>query len=74
MNMRDCDLDDVFADEFGRLWRCVGLFREPTVRLEPLDTPDQGGRSALFGGVSGMMWDGFKKIYSPEKRPKDQAQ
>jgi hypothetical protein len=57
---------DVFVDRQGKLWRVVGVWTEPTVIMEEIE--EQHG-TRLHGGVSGMMWDGFKRIWRKEDEP-----
>lgn len=64
---------DVYVDANGTLWRVTSICREPTVNVESVEpegytVDDQSGewefvRTKKGGGVTGLMWDGFKRIY-----------
>jgi len=68
MSVHDAELGDLYTDESGKLWRVVGLCREPTVHVQEVEslTPDSPVKQS--GGVSGLMWQGFKRIHRPEKQ------
>lgn len=90
MSVHDAEPMDIYADAQGKLWRCVGICREPTVIFEEVEghTPDPVpaylmNQSALTnanatpprvpiikdrqsGGVTGIMWEGFKRIWRVE--------
>lgn len=66
MSVHDAEIGDVYADEHGKLWRVVALFREPTVRVQEIEKiGDYPVPVSKFGGVSGYMWTGFKRIHRP---------
>jgi len=93
MSVHDAEPGDIYADGQGKLWRVVGICREPTVTVEEVEpsghSSDQpsilglgaaqamvGGitspkgsfiRQRKGGGISGLMWDGFQRIWR-EKR------
>lgn len=56
---------DVFVDEAGRIWKVMSKCDEPSVYMECLEkaASEREGESSMRGGVSGRMWDGFKRIY-----------
>lgn len=88
----DAETGDIYADPAGKLWRVVGVCREPTVIVEEVepsghtsDPPETTLGSVLLtapalvgstrgqfirrrqsGGVAGLMWDGFRRIFRPE--------
>lgn len=65
MSVHDAEPADVYADANGKLWRVVGTCREPTVIVEEVepDPINHGRKIRQSGGVSGLMWNGFKRIY-----------
>lgn len=73
MSIHDSKPGDIYADKNGKLWRVVGIWSDPTVRVEevePTHHPDgpepaipYGEKRAMFGGVGGCMWSGFTRIY-----------
>lgn len=71
MSVHDAEPMDVYADATGKLWRVVGVCGEPTVIVQEIEssTPETPVRQS--GGVSGCMWQGFKRVFRPEK-PKPQ--
>lgn len=65
--VRDAMPRDIYVDECGTLWRCVGTCSEPTVYFEEVDPSlPLNTRARKSGGVSGLMWGGFKRIWRPE--------
>ena len=69
MSLHDANSGDVYRDPQGRLWQVLGYWSEPTVRMVPLLPDVHTGwekREPMFGGVSGLMWEGFTKL---EPRP-----
>lgn len=55
---------DIWEDPSGQQWNCVGKWQEPTVMME---TPELRGCIAenpvrKFGGISGIIWHGWKLI------------
>jgi hypothetical protein len=70
--MRDAELDDVYVDGAGKLWRVVGICGEPTVIAQEVESTTPESPVTMRGGVSGFMWDRWKRIHRPEKK-KDYA-
>jgi hypothetical protein len=56
--VRDAKPGDIYVDSDGRLYRVTGIFQTPTVEMTQIE-----GEKRLFGGVGGLMWQGFKRIY-----------
>ena len=54
---------DVYVDDKGQVWRVEWVCREPTVGMVKLHAPDEEPNKAS-GGVSGLIWDCFRRIYS----------
>lgn len=71
MSVHDAKLDDLYVDDAGKLWRVVALCGEPTVHVQEVETmmPDSPVRRS--GGVSGLMWRGFKRIHRPDEKKPD---
>jgi streptogramin lyase len=75
MDIRDAKSGDVFVDKDGKLWRVTGVWLEPTVEaveIEPKALSSMPGCRPLrgktqFGGVSGAMWSGFKRIWRKDE-------
>lgn len=70
MSVRDAEPGDIYADFNGKLWRVTGTCSEPTVYVEEVE-PFCGEAGSVWqkvrrsGGVSGLMWQGFKRIFRP---------
>jgi hypothetical protein len=74
-DVRDANPGDVFVDSIGRLYRVVKFTcHEPTVHMEAIEKLSTDGNEflsdRLHGGVSGLMWDGFKRIYPTKEETK----
>lgn len=54
------NLGDVYTDAAGGLWRVVGLLSEPSVTMISMVT--EGASATMTGGVTGAMWNGFKRL------------
>ena len=67
MSVHDAEPNDVYADAEGKLWRVMGICGEPTVIVQEIEssTPETPVRKS--GGVSGLMWHGFKRVFRPDK-------
>ncbi|WP_156936683.1 hypothetical protein [Chelativorans sp. J32] len=56
---------EIYEDENGDRWLVTGLYLEPTVEMQRIEarwSDEQPGPMKQFGGVSGLMWKGFRKI------------
>jgi len=62
MSVHSAKLNDLYADEGGKLWRVVGLCGEPTVTVQEIESETPLTPVRQSGGVSGAMWLGFKKL------------
>lgn len=71
MSVHDAEPNDVYADFDGKLWRVIGTWDEPVVHVEEIEqtcpTTD-GSKTRKLGGVSGLMWTGFIRIFRPIKQ------
>jgi len=67
MSVHDAELGDVYVDDAGKLWRVVGICGEPTVIAQEVETLTPESPVKKSGGVSGFMWNGFKRIHRPLK-------
>jgi len=65
MSVHDAEPNDVYADADGKLWRVVGVCGEPTVIVQEIETQTPDSPVRRSGGVSGLMWQGFKRIHRP---------
>lgn len=72
MSVHDAKPGDVYADRYNKLWRVKYTCPEPTVSMEEIE-PSRGGGlissvmghqppETKTGGVSGLMWEGFRRI------------
>lgn len=70
MSVHDAEPGDIYIDAHGDVWKVVGICKEPTVTMDYLG--ESGAKEArdrlsrLSGGVGGLMWNGFKRIYRKE--------
>lgn len=67
--------NDVFVDVDGKLWRVISICGEPTVSMREIECTEQIRAGKTFyppvekrGGISGQMWEGFKRIYEQPER------
>lgn len=65
MSVHDAKPGDIYADEQGKLWRVVGIFSEPTVQVQEIEPATPESPVKRLGGVSGLMWNGFIRIFRP---------
>lgn len=65
MSVHDAKPGDIYVDASGKLWRVVGVFGEPSVIVQEVEPAVVESPVTQTGGVSGLMWHGFKRIYSP---------
>ena len=64
-DIRDAKPHDVYADAKGNLWRVIGVCGEPTVILQEIEPDADIEPIQLSGGISGQMWQGFRRILRP---------
>lgn len=65
--IHDAEPTDVYIDPQGKLWRVVGVVGEPSVIVQEVETGTPESPVRQSGGVSGLMWCGWKRIHRPEK-------
>lgn len=63
--MHDALPNDVYVDANNRLWRVVAICGEPTVIVQEVESVSPETPVRMNGGVSGLMWRGFKRIHRP---------
>lgn len=66
MSVHDAEPGDIYADSRGKLWRVAGTCHEPTVIMREIERPDHvcgAPFQQLSGGVSGVMWKDWKRIF-----------
>lgn len=73
MTVHDAKSMDLYTDAGGKLWRCVGTCSEPTVYMEEVEPRPNGvmtfaEKQRVSGGVTGLMWTNWKRIYRPEEQ------
>lgn len=71
MTVRDAEPMDVYVDANNRLWRVVGIWREPVVHMQAIEGADEPlapglTRAEITAGVSGLLWNGFTRIHRPK--------
>jgi hypothetical protein len=69
MSVHDAAPGDIYVDEHGKLWRVVGIVGEPSVIVDEIETRSPDSPVQRTGGVSGLMWNGFKRIHRPAPSP-----
>lgn len=74
MSVNDAQPQDVYADASGKLWRVVSICGEPTVCVQEIETTTPDSPVRKTGGVSGYMWQGFKRVFRPDPRTEKPAQ
>ena len=67
MSVHDAEPNDVYVDEDGKLWRVLGTCGEPTVIVQEVEPLAPDSPVKLSGGVSGLMWRGWKRIHRQPK-------
>jgi hypothetical protein len=70
--VRDAKPGDVYVDSNGDLWRVQWTCASPTVGVVPLTdsaypNSNSPGTEAMSGGVEGLLWEGFKRVYRRER-------
>lgn len=72
MSVQGWNVGEIYEDKHGGRWLVTSGCREPTVtmqRIMPIWGDNPIAPSSQTGGVSGLIWDGFKKIAdAPEPR------
>jgi len=64
MTIHDAEPGDIYVDDSGKIWRCISICPEPTVKFVEIEQT-QGAQARLSrdGGVSGLMWKGWRRIW-----------
>lgn len=63
--VQDAEPGDVYVDAKGTLWRVIGSCHEPTVIVQSIENDSIAEAKRMSGGVSGVMWQGFTRIWRP---------
>lgn len=61
--MHDAKLGDIYIDAQNKLWRVRGRCDQPMVFLEEVEPAENATKRELAGGIDGLMWNGFKRIW-----------
>lgn len=72
--MRDAKPGEIYQDQCGKRWLVTHCYTEPTVGLQEIRPllRDEDRPGQMFGGVSGLMWNGFVKLHdAPPADPPD---
>lgn len=63
-DIQDAHVGDLFVDKSGRPWTIVGVCQEPTViAVRMTFTGDDRPEERIHAGVSGLLFDGFKRVW-----------
>lgn len=65
MSVRGANPGEIYEDDEGHRWLVTSVCNEPTVGMQRIEPRWHDGGPAPFsqrGGVSGLMWKGFRKI------------
>lgn len=77
MTLPQVNVGEIYEDAQGNRWIVSHHYDEPTVgmsQLIPYYSGDPVAPPKMFGGRSGFMWNGFKKIAdAPVSRPTTKA-
>lgn len=66
MTVHDAQPGDIYTDANNKLWRVIGYCEEPSVIVQEIEPSlPLDGKAQKRGGVSGLMWAGFKRIFRP---------
>lgn len=73
MSIRPQVPGEIYEDKKGNRWLVVTVCNEPTVRMQrihPVWDSDSPPPESQHGGMTGLMWDGFKKVLdAPRDEP-----
>ena len=58
--MIDAKPGEIYVDKEGKRWRVYGICREPMLFVEEDEPSPPNPVVRKMGGVSGIMWEGFK--------------
>lgn len=61
---------EIWEDANGQRWLVIGMWDEPTVTMQAIHQQwDENGTppARKHGGVSGLMWHGFRKVLDAPK-------
>ena len=68
--LADAKPGDIYADANGKLWRVAWCCDQPMVHMDAVEQSQQYHGTGIVehqqGGISGCMWDGFKRIWRKE--------
>lgn len=65
MSVHDAEPQDVYADKNGKLWRVYYYCSQPTVGVIEIEPAEGCEPARMSGGISGLMWNGFTRIFRP---------
>ena len=74
MSIRPESPGEIYEDRTGQRWFVVSLCNEPTVTMQQIQ-PHWGENwpapNKQSGGITGLMWDGFRKVLDASSPAKD---
>lgn len=67
MSVHGAEPSEIYEDKHGARWLVVSVCNEPTVRMQRIEGVwrEHSTPEVMAGGVSGLMWSGFKKVLGP---------
>lgn len=64
MSVQDAKPSDLYVDATGKVWRVVSVCTEPTVTVQEVEkTRGHANPIQKSGGISALMWEGFKRVW-----------
>ena len=66
---------EIYEDKNGNRWLVISICNEPTVRMQRIEPAWNATDIATVqhGGMTGMMWDGFKKVLDAPGEPPERT-
>lgn len=70
MSTHDAELDDIYVDKQGKLWRCISICHEPTVGFEAVEGYVPSSNPNLHAAAQAQMnWSPpTPQIVKPQQR------
>jgi len=68
VSVHDALPGDIYVDDRGKLWRCMVICNEPTRTFEEVERRHEtGDKDRINGGVGGLTWNGWRRIWRKEE-------
>ena len=71
MSIRPESPGEIYEDKNGNRWLVMSLCNEPTVKMQRIVAHWSEGQPVpqqQEGGITGLMWDGFKKVLDAQRK------